>query len=141
MQTQTGFAPINGLKFIMKWPEQDRRWFCCTPGWPTAVSGTINLPPLPSTAAPSATICAASAVRPCRPASFSQHDDLAGLLDFLQVEQAIVLGVSYGGKVAIDFALAYPQRVSGAGVGRAQHRRRSANRAHVALLGGGGNGR
>ena len=43
---------------------------------------------------------------------FSHHDDLAGLLDFLQVDQAIVLGVSFGGKVAVDFALAYPQRVT-----------------------------
>ena len=46
------------------------------------------------------------------PGRFSQHDDLAGLLDFLAVEQAIVVGVSYGGKVAIDFALVYPQRVT-----------------------------
>jgi 3-oxoadipate enol-lactonase len=46
------------------------------------------------------------------PGRFSQHDDLAELLDFLQVDQVNVLGVSYGGKVAIDFALAYPQRVA-----------------------------
>lgn len=46
------------------------------------------------------------------PGPFSQHEDLAGLLDFLAVEQAIVVGISYGGKVAIDFALAYPQRVT-----------------------------
>jgi pimeloyl-ACP methyl ester carboxylesterase len=44
--------------------------------------------------------------------TFSNHDDVAGLLDFLQVDQAIVLGVSYGGKIAIDFALAYPDRVT-----------------------------
>ncbi|MBK8902161.1 MAG: alpha/beta fold hydrolase [Anaerolineaceae bacterium] len=43
---------------------------------------------------------------------FSHHDDLAGLLDFLQVDRAIVVGLSFGGKVAIDFALAYPQRVT-----------------------------
>ncbi|MAU01839.1 MAG: alpha/beta hydrolase [Anaerolineaceae bacterium] len=42
---------------------------------------------------------------------FSHHDDVAGLLDFLQVDQAIVLGISFGGKVALDFALAYPQRM------------------------------
>ncbi len=42
---------------------------------------------------------------------FSHHDDVAGLLDYLQVQRAIVLGISFGGKVAIDFALAYPQRV------------------------------
>lgn len=43
---------------------------------------------------------------------FSHHDDLASLLDFLQVNQAIVVGISYGGKIALDFALAYPQRVA-----------------------------
>ena len=43
---------------------------------------------------------------------FSHHDDVAGLLDYLQVEQAIVVGISFGGKVALDLALAYPQRVA-----------------------------
>ena len=42
---------------------------------------------------------------------FSNHEDVAGLLDFLQVDKAIVVGLSYGGKIALDFALAYPQRV------------------------------
>jgi pimeloyl-ACP methyl ester carboxylesterase len=42
---------------------------------------------------------------------FSHHEDLAGLLDFLQVDRAIILGISFGGKVALDFVLAYPQRV------------------------------
>ena len=46
------------------------------------------------------------------PGQFSHHDDVAGLLDFLQADRAIVLGISFGGKVAIDFALAYPQRVA-----------------------------
>ena len=43
---------------------------------------------------------------------FSNHDDVAGLLDFLQMDRAIVAGISFGGKNAIDFALAYPQRVA-----------------------------
>lgn len=43
---------------------------------------------------------------------FSNHDDVAGLLDFLQIDRAVVLGISFGGKIAIDFALAYPQRVT-----------------------------
>ncbi len=43
---------------------------------------------------------------------FSHHADVAGLLDFLQMERAIVAGISFGGKTAIDFALAYPQRVT-----------------------------
>jgi 3-oxoadipate enol-lactonase len=37
--------------------------------------------------------------------------DLAGLLDHLGVEQAVLIGVSIGGMIALDFAAAYPQRV------------------------------
>ncbi len=44
--------------------------------------------------------------------SFSNHGDVASLLDFLQVDRAIVVGISFGGKIALDFALAYPQRVA-----------------------------
>lgn len=44
--------------------------------------------------------------------TFSNHGDVAGLLDFLQIEQAIVVGISFGGKIAIDFALAYPERIT-----------------------------
>ena len=43
---------------------------------------------------------------------FSNHGDVAALLDFLQVDKAIVVGISFGGKITIDFALAYPQRVT-----------------------------
>lgn len=43
---------------------------------------------------------------------FSNHNDVAGLLNFLQIDRAIVVGISFGGKNALDFALAYPQRVS-----------------------------
>jgi pimeloyl-ACP methyl ester carboxylesterase len=42
---------------------------------------------------------------------FSNVEDVRGLLDFLKVRQAHVLGISYGGLVAIDFSLAYPDRV------------------------------
>jgi pimeloyl-ACP methyl ester carboxylesterase len=44
--------------------------------------------------------------------AFAGYEDAAGLLDFLDVTQTHVIGVSYGGKVALDFALAYPQRVT-----------------------------
>ena len=44
--------------------------------------------------------------------NFSNHADVAGLLEHFQIEQAIIVGISFGGKIAIDFALAYPQRVS-----------------------------
>ena len=43
-------------------------------------------------------------------APFSHHDDLRRLLDSLNVERAAVLGLSMGGAIAIDFALAYPER-------------------------------
>jgi len=42
------------------------------------------------------------------PGSFSYHEDVRALLDFLQVEAAHLLGISFGGLIALDFALAYP---------------------------------
>lgn len=42
---------------------------------------------------------------------FSNHEDVAGLLNFLGVEQAHVIGISFGGHVALDFTLTYPERV------------------------------
>lgn len=45
------------------------------------------------------------------PAPFAYHDDVAGLLDFLDVERAHLLGCSFGSQVALDVALAHPQRV------------------------------
>ena len=42
---------------------------------------------------------------------FSDHADLWGLLTYLGIEQAILVGCSWGGKIAIDFALTYPEMV------------------------------
>jgi 3-oxoadipate enol-lactonase len=42
---------------------------------------------------------------------YSDADDLAGLLDYLNVKNAQVVGLSLGGRIAIDFALAHPKRV------------------------------
>jgi 3-oxoadipate enol-lactonase len=39
-------------------------------------------------------------------------DDLLALMDALQIERAHLVGHSFGGGVAIDFALAYPSRVA-----------------------------
>jgi 3-oxoadipate enol-lactonase len=49
---------------------------------------------------------------------FAHHEDLNALLRHLAIEQATVLGVSMGGTLTIDFALAYPQDGKRAGVGR-----------------------
>jgi pimeloyl-ACP methyl ester carboxylesterase len=46
------------------------------------------------------------------PGAFSYHEDLAGLLDELGLEKASIVGVSFGGRVAIDFAIAFPERVT-----------------------------
>ncbi len=49
---------------------------------------------------------------PDGPYSMEQHaDDLAGLLDALDIPQAHILGISYGGEVAQAFALQYPPTV------------------------------
>jgi len=43
---------------------------------------------------------------------YAYHEDARGLLDALSVRQAHVIGLSMGGKIAIDFALAHPERVT-----------------------------
>jgi pimeloyl-ACP methyl ester carboxylesterase len=43
---------------------------------------------------------------------YSNHGDLRDLLDSLGIERADVLGLSMGGAIAIDFTLAYPNRVA-----------------------------
>ncbi|MEV0152769.1 alpha/beta hydrolase [Micromonospora sp. NPDC050686] len=46
------------------------------------------------------------------PSPFAHHDDLVGLLDALGIERAALVGCSLGGRVAVDTALAYPDRIS-----------------------------
>jgi pimeloyl-ACP methyl ester carboxylesterase len=43
--------------------------------------------------------------------SFSPLEDLRGLLDFLRIEKASLVGLSLGGIVSADFALEHPERV------------------------------
>jgi 3-oxoadipate enol-lactonase len=45
---------------------------------------------------------------PVGEAPYAHEDDLAALLDHLGIARAAILGLSAGGAVAIDFALAYP---------------------------------
>src|SRR5687768_12609200 len=40
-------------------------------------------------------------------------DDMLALLDFLEIEQAIVGGISMGAAVALNFALRFPARTRG----------------------------
>ncbi len=44
---------------------------------------------------------------------FSYYEDVAHLLDALDLASAWLIGASFGGQVAVDFCLAYPQRVDG----------------------------
>jgi pimeloyl-ACP methyl ester carboxylesterase len=45
--------------------------------------------------------------------SYAHAEDLRTLLDVLEIERAVVLGVSMGGEIAVQTALTYPERVSG----------------------------
>jgi 3-oxoadipate enol-lactonase len=45
------------------------------------------------------------------PAPFAHHDDVVALLDALDLPRAALVGCSFGGAVAVDTALAYPDRV------------------------------
>jgi pimeloyl-ACP methyl ester carboxylesterase/GNAT superfamily N-acetyltransferase len=49
----------------------------------------------------------------CETAAFSHHGDLRDLLQALGIARAHILGASFGGRVALDFALAYPEMVDG----------------------------
>lgn len=42
---------------------------------------------------------------------FSHEDDLHSLLKFLRVDKVSIIGLSLGGRIAVDFALKYPQMV------------------------------
>jgi 3-oxoadipate enol-lactonase len=44
---------------------------------------------------------------------FADHEDLQQLMDQLDVPQAIIMGLSMGGSIAIDYALTCPDRVAG----------------------------
>jgi pimeloyl-ACP methyl ester carboxylesterase len=43
---------------------------------------------------------------------FSHHQDLALLMDGLNIERATIMGMSMGGYIAVDFALEYPERAT-----------------------------
>jgi len=42
---------------------------------------------------------------------YSDHGDLGEVLDFLKIDRAHLVGLSMGGRIALDFALAFPRRV------------------------------
>ncbi len=44
--------------------------------------------------------------------AYRHEEDLAALLAFLGIERAAIVGSSMGGRLAVDFALAYPEAVS-----------------------------
>lgn len=48
--------------------------------------------------------------RPDKP--YSDAADLAALLDYLKVDKAHLVGLSLGGRIAVDFAISHPRRVS-----------------------------
>ncbi|MGK3201957.1 alpha/beta fold hydrolase [Amycolatopsis sp. MEPSY49] len=47
------------------------------------------------------------------PREFSHHEDLKKLLDALDVDRPVLVGCSFGSRVFLDFAVAYPDRVGG----------------------------
>jgi 3-oxoadipate enol-lactonase len=44
--------------------------------------------------------------------AFAHHEDVFGLMDALGIEHAVLLGCSQGGKIALNVALAHPERVT-----------------------------
>ena len=112
MQSQTGYAPVNGAQLYYEVAGEGQALILLHAGvadsrmWDAQFAAfakqyrviRYDYRGFGRSAMPSGT--------------FSNLRDVAGLLDYLQVDQAIVVGISFGGKIAIDFALAYPQRVA-----------------------------
>ena len=46
-------------------------------------------------------------------ARFSNHEDVLAVMDYLEIDAAVVVGCSMGGGTAFDLALTSPERVSG----------------------------
>lgn len=46
------------------------------------------------------------------PDTFKQYEDLRKVLIHLNIERAVIMGLSLGGRIAIDFAIAYPENTS-----------------------------
>jgi pimeloyl-ACP methyl ester carboxylesterase len=46
------------------------------------------------------------------PGAYYDHEDVAGLMEHLGIDRAVIMGLSFGGRVAIDFALEHPERVA-----------------------------
>jgi len=46
------------------------------------------------------------------PGSFSHFDDLATLLEQLEIQKAVLMGLSLGGRTIIDFSIAHPEKVT-----------------------------
>lgn len=112
MQTQTGFAPINGAQLYYEGAGAGKPLILLHAGVADSRMWDEQFAIFAQTFR-TLHYDLRGFGRSAMPAGqFSHHDDVAGLLDFLQVDRAIVLGISFGGKVAIDFALAYPQRVT-----------------------------
>jgi 3-oxoadipate enol-lactonase len=49
---------------------------------------------------------------PDPPGKYTDHEDLKALLDLLGVGRAHILGISNGGRIALDFTVTYPEQVN-----------------------------
>jgi pimeloyl-ACP methyl ester carboxylesterase len=48
----------------------------------------------------------------CSRDAYADHEDLKCVMEYLKIEKAAVMGLSMGGRVAIDFALEHPEKVA-----------------------------
>ncbi|MBO2533636.1 MAG: hypothetical protein CW342_12280 [Thermoactinomycetaceae bacterium] len=89
---------------------KDRPLSCCTACRWTIACGTKYLRFCALITTPSVTTCAAQGV-PETVKARSRITDLRALLEALGVDRASLVGISVGGKIAIDYALRYPDTV------------------------------
>lgn len=92
-------------------PGADRSSSSFTAGTSTAACGTRSSCRSRASTGSSATTCAATGSRDRRTRP-SSHEDRRALLEALGVVRASLVGLSGGGRIAIDFALAHPEMVN-----------------------------
>lgn len=111
-QTRAGFAPVNGIKmyfetaghgeallFLHAGVADSRMWKNQVEEFSTTYSViTCDLRGFGQSGMSSG--------------HFAHHEDVAGLLDYLGIVRASVVGASFGGRVALDLALAHPEVAS-----------------------------
>lgn len=111
-RTRAGFAPVNGIRMYSETGGHGEALLLLHAGVADSRMWDSQFADFSSTH--SVVTCDLRGFGQSEASSgqFAHYEDVATLLDYLGIEKASVIGASFGGRVALDLALAYPERVS-----------------------------